>query len=67
MPGIEAIIKRISEDKRARKIAPEHVLFYEILNITGERKNTESELNRLYFEGKIITGDTINDKYIILK
>jgi len=60
------IISQIEEDKKARKVFPTHSLFREIIKIYGDEKFARNELNRLYKEGKIKVGDTINDKYVLL-
>lgn len=60
------IINQIEADKKARKIAPTHATFLEIVSIHGNRDEVRNKLNQLYVERKIVIGETINDKYIKL-
>ena len=53
-----SIIKYLQTAKETAKIEPSHILSVELWN---EIKNA---LNRLYKDGKIKVGNTINDKYI---
>ena len=65
--NIIEIINQIESDKDSRNIVPNYATFPEIVKIYGNRDYIRNELNRLYVEGKIIIGETINDKYIKLK
>lgn len=53
-----SIIKHLQTAKETAKIEPSHILSVELWN---EIKNA---LNRLYKDGRIKVGNTINDKYI---
>ena len=65
--NIIEIINQIESDKQERKIHPTHATFLEIVRIHGNRDEVSKELNKLYLEDKIKIGNTINDKYILLK
>lgn len=66
MKTITEIINQIEEDKKSKNIFPTHALFREIVHIHGNSDEVRNELNKLYIEKKIIIGNTINDRYIIL-
>lgn len=51
-------IRAIEGERRGRNIEPCHALHREV------HRRVDDALNRLYKSGKIIVGDTINDKYI---
>jgi hypothetical protein len=61
---IIAIIRRIEAGKRAANTVPDHALFHEVARMYEDSNRAREELNRLYREGKIETGRTINDRYI---
>jgi hypothetical protein len=58
------IISEIQADRRQRCRLPDHVLLSAIVSIHGDRDEVVRELTRLYREGKITGGNTINDKWI---
>ena len=64
--NITEIINQIEEDKKARNVFPTYALFLEIVRIHGNRDEVKDELNKLYKEGKIKIGETVNDKYILI-
>ena len=65
-----ALINRIHNDKVARKIHPDFVLWLQVKNWareTGEDlKQVRTEMEKMRNENIINTGPTINDVYIIL-
>jgi hypothetical protein len=61
---IPEIIDRIEAGKIAARIFPFHATFLEIARIHGNAGEVTAELNRLYIDGKIETGETINDRYV---
>ncbi|MDH6304631.1 hypothetical protein M2459_001367 [Parabacteroides sp. PF5-5] len=63
--NITEIINQIEEDKKKRKIHPTHATLLEISRLC-EDIDVKSELNRLYLEGKIEVGNTINGKFVKL-
>lgn len=54
----------LQEEKRKRRIVPNHILFTELKNRVG--KDISEELNRLWKEGKIGVTKTINQKAVYL-
>jgi hypothetical protein len=67
MEAVIDIIRRIEADKRAASRVPAHALFIEVANAYGNADEAREELNRLYREGKIEVGHTVNDRYIRVK
>ena len=63
-PLILEIISRIQMDKETKKIVPSHATRQEIIRTIIQR--TDKSLQELVSEGKLRTGDTINDKYFEL-
>lgn len=66
------IIKEIEAKKRADNRLPNYALLFDVIQaakthngITPDK--TRQSLNELHQSGRIETGDTINDKYIISK
>lgn len=53
-------LKQIKADKEAKRLFPTHIMITEI-EMTEE---VRAELNRLYKEGKIRKGETINSHFI---
>jgi hypothetical protein len=58
------IIRRIEARKTAANRVPSHATFVEVANAYGNADEAREELNRLYREGKIEAGRTLNDRYI---
>jgi hypothetical protein len=61
---IMTVIRRIEAGKVAANRVPAHALFIEVANAYGNADEAREELNRLYREGKIEVGRTVNDRYI---
>jgi hypothetical protein len=57
-------IDQIEADRKAARLFPFHALVREIKKVYGNGEEVRNELNRLYIEGKIKVGRTINDKYV---
>ena len=53
-------LKQITSEKRSKGIFPTHIMITEI----EMTKEVRTELNRLYKEGKIRIGETINSHFI---
>ena len=62
------IINQISNEKKAKGIEPTHALFKEVFDratIEGiAADDVKKGLNELFINGKIVVGDTLNDKWI---
>lgn len=59
------LIKQMEEERIEAKITPSHITYTSLLNRSGmKREELSSELNKLYKDGAIEVGKTINDKYI---
>lgn len=59
------LIKQMEEERRQAKRVPSHILFTYLLSRSEmTRKELSIELNRLFREGKIEVGHTINDRWI---
>jgi len=62
------IINKLEEENKRNKIAPSHVLFIPLLSecikLGITKEELSAELNKLYKNGKIKVGRTINDKHI---
>ena len=65
------IINQISNEKKARNIEPTHALFKDVFDratIEGiAADEIRNGLNKLFVNGEIEVGRTINDKYIKIK
>lgn len=66
--NIIEIINKLEEENKRKKIAPSHVLFIpllrECIDLGITREELSAELNKLFKDGKIKVGRTINDKHI---
>lgn len=66
--NILKIIKAIEEEKKQNRIAPSHALLTEVISKASKlgftRENVLDEIEDKLYWGEIITGHTINDKFI---
>lgn len=66
--NIIEIINKLEEENKRNKIAVSHVLFIpllrECIKLGISKEELSAELNKLYKDGKIKVGNTINDKHI---
>lgn len=65
MTDLLAIIARLQNEKRGKNIVPDHVEFAYLMNEVS--KETRSELNKLYSDGKIGIVKTLNDTAVFIK
>lgn len=59
------IISKLQDERREKNIVPDHVEFAHLMNEVS--KETRSELNKLYSDGKIGIVKTLNDKAVFIK
>ncbi len=59
-----AALERITKEKEDSKRFPTHVMYTELVNELG--REIDPVLRKLWYDGKIKAGNTINDKYIEL-
>ena len=68
---LKNIILKVISDKKQRNIEPSHALFKEVFDratIEGiAADEIRNGLNKLFINGEIEVGRTINDKYIKIK
>lgn len=68
--NIIEIINEMEQMKKQNNITPSHVLFIplsiECCKYGFSKEKLSDELNKLYVDGKIKVGQTINDQYIKL-
>lgn len=65
MTDLITIIARLQQEKRDNNTVPDHIEFARLMNEVS--KETRSELNRLYAEGKIGIVNTLNGKAVFVK
>ena len=59
------IISKLQDERREKNIVPDHVEFAHLMNEVS--KETRSELNKLYSDGKIGIFKTLNDTDVVIK
>ena len=59
------IISKLQDERREKNIVPDHVEFAHLMNEVS--KETISELNKLYSDGKIGIVKTLNDTAVFIK
>lgn len=59
------IISKLQDERREKNIVPDHVEFAHLMNEVS--KETRSELNKLYYDGKIGIVKTLNDTAVFIK
>ena len=65
MTDLLTIIASLQRERRENNIVPEHVEFAHLMNEVS--KETRSELNKLYSDGKIGIVKTLNDTAVFIK
>lgn len=60
------VIKSITKEKEAARIAPTHVLILKDLGFLKDRERVQRELKELEAAGLIKIGNTINDRYVVV-
>lgn len=63
------IIKILQQKKTDLRIYPDHILLTDLLRMYNQAEKIliKQHLNKLFKEGKVEVGETINDKWIKIK
>lgn len=58
-------IERLQEEKRSKRMVPDHVLLPDLMNAVNAE--VKEEVNELYLSGKIGVVQTVNSKAVYIK